>query len=393
MFAQNSSSTVRQSVSTANSSCTWPTDTACAVFGVKGAASLTIDLDVATSGTFNFEATTDDQGTGRWFAIVDDVGATSTATADGRFSFTNPGYAYIRVRASAISGTASLVGIRGEANLRSTATLSGASGDGTIQDGANPAIEVTVKDYTNSNPVAAVIMDTNGDPITSFGGGTQYTNGSVQATPSGTVALGWDTANVRALSTTTSGYLNVVFPTTQNVTAGIIGVYDTGFGNMTDTTAHALKTLTVDASGVAIPADSSLGSAPTNNSIPVRITTDSYSGAGCTPSKLLSAATTNATSVKASGGLVFVIHAINFNAAARYLKLYNKASAPTVGTDTPIWTLPIPPNSTTGGGFVFSLPTGVSFSTGIAFALTTGIADADTGAVAANEIALNYCWK
>lgn len=33
----------------------------------------------------------------------------------------------------------------------------------------------------------------------------------------------------------------------------------------------------------------------------------------------------------------------NINAAARYLKLYNKASAPTVGTDTPVLTIPLPP--------------------------------------------------
>lgn len=43
--------------------------------------------------------------------------------------------------------------------------------------------------------------------ISGGGGGTQYTNGSVQATPTGTVALGWDTANVRALLTTSTGAL------------------------------------------------------------------------------------------------------------------------------------------------------------------------------------------
>lgn len=108
---------------------------------------------------------------------------------------------------------------------------------------------------------------------------------------------------------------------------------------------------------------------------------------GWTPARLLSAASTNATSLKASAGQIGFIYAVNLNAAVRYLKLYNKASAPTVGTDTPIATLPIPA-STTGAGFMISIPGGVNFTTGIAYALTTGVADADTGAVAANEIIL-----
>lgn len=104
-----------------------------------------------------------------------------------------------------------------------------------------------------------------------------------------------------------------------------------------------------------------------------------------TLSRLISAASTNATSVKASAGTVYAIHAVNLNAAVRYLKLYNKASSPTVGTDTPVATFPIPA-SATGAGFVINLDPGADFATGIALALTTGSADADTGAVAASEI-------
>jgi hypothetical protein len=101
--------------------------------------------------------------------------------------------------------------------------------------------------------------------------------------------------------------------------------------------------------------------------------------------RVLSAATTNATSVKASAGTVYSLIVTNTNAAARYLKLYNKASAPTVGTDTPVATICIP-GATTGAGFVWQPPGGADFSTGIALALTTGAADSDTAAVALNEI-------
>lgn len=111
-------------------------------------------------------------------------------------------------------------------------------------------------------------------------------------------------------------------------------------------------------------------------------------GKAISTARLLSAAgTTNATSVKASAGNVFKIVGVQVNAAARYLKLYNKASAPTVGTDTPIWTFYLPPTAVGGG--LFNLDFGAQplyFSTGIAYALTTAAADADTGALTAGDV-------
>lgn len=116
-----------------------------------------------------------------------------------------------------------------------------------------------------------------------------------------------------------------------------------------------------------------------------------HTAGGATPYKLNSAASTNATSVKASAGQIYSIACMNTNASARYLKLYNKASAPTVGTDTPVQVYTIPGN-TAGSGMTITFPVGLSFGTGIAFALTTGAADSDTGAVAANEIIVNLSY-
>jgi hypothetical protein len=114
---------------------------------------------------------------------------------------------------------------------------------------------------------------------------------------------------------------------------------------------------------------------------------------GATPGKLISAANTNATSVKGSAGTLYMLVAMNVNAAARYLKLYNKATAPTVGTDTPVLTLMIPGN-TAGAGVVVPIPSqGIAFGTGIALALTTAAADSDTGAVASGEIVLSYAYN
>lgn len=124
-----------------------------------------------------------------------------------------------------------------------------------------------------------------------------------------------------------------------------------------------------------------------------KLITSSYAHAagGATPYQLISAASTNATSVKGSAGTVYSVVCMNTNAAARYLKLYDKATAPTVGTDTPVQTYLIPGGSL---GFVVALGVpGLAFANGIAFALTTGMAVSDTGAVAATEIAVNLGYK
>lgn len=106
--------------------------------------------------------------------------------------------------------------------------------------------------------------------------------------------------------------------------------------------------------------------------------------------KWISAATTNATSVKASAGRLYGVQVHNTNGTVRYLKLYDKASAPTVGTDVPKKIIAIPPALIIP--MVIQFGPGLQFANGIAFALTTGVADADTGAVGANEIVVNLDW-
>jgi hypothetical protein len=108
-----------------------------------------------------------------------------------------------------------------------------------------------------------------------------------------------------------------------------------------------------------------------------------------TPYKLNSAASTNATSVSATANtLLYGYYISNTNSSVRYVKFYNKASAPTVGTDTPVLVLAIPGS----GAANVSFPAGVNFTTGLAFATTTGAADNDTGAVAANEVIVNLVY-
>lgn len=95
-----------------------------------------------------------------------------------------------------------------------------------------------------------------------------------------------------------------------------------------------------------------------------------------------SAATTNATSAKAAAGKLFFVGGYNASASVAYLKLYNKATAPVVGTDVPFFTLALPPTAV----FVYDFTGGFVFETGIAYGLTADAADAGTTAVASGAI-------
>lgn len=102
-----------------------------------------------------------------------------------------------------------------------------------------------------------------------------------------------------------------------------------------------------------------------------------------TTSNINSAATTNATSIKGTAGTIYAITCSNAGAAAAFVKLYNKATSPTVGTDVPVITIPIPAAS------IVSLNMGVlghRFATGIGLAITNLVADSDTTAVAVNQV-------
>lgn len=103
---------------------------------------------------------------------------------------------------------------------------------------------------------------------------------------------------------------------------------------------------------------------------------------------LISAASTNAAVIKNAAGHVFELSVFNPTAALIYVKLYNKTTAPTVGTDVPIITFPVPVNGSIALEFG---ALGKRFVTGIAIALTAGPLATDTVAVAAGaQISASY---
>lgn len=149
------------------------------------------------------------------------------------------------------------------------------------------------------------------------------------------------------------------------------------------TTATTAGTTTIYVTGSQTDASPIITTQPVSGTVTATVTGGTTLPVTPTQTFTSSAASTNATTTKASAGTVWSVIATNTNAAVRYLKLYNKASAPTVGTDVPVLTIPLAvgvPTQINGGS------NGIRFGTGISWALTTGATDADTGAVAANEI-------
>jgi hypothetical protein len=105
-----------------------------------------------------------------------------------------------------------------------------------------------------------------------------------------------------------------------------------------------------------------------------------------TPYFLNSAATTNLTSVKASAGTLYGGMLTNVSASTRYVKLYNKASAPVLASDTPIAVFVLAAGSSLQVNYG---QLGHRFSLGIALAITGGVADTDTTAVALGDVKIS----
>lgn len=103
---------------------------------------------------------------------------------------------------------------------------------------------------------------------------------------------------------------------------------------------------------------------------------------------LVSAATTNATNLKASAGQVFGWYIYNSNTSARKVAFHNTAGTPTAGTSV-LFSLVIPGSS---GANVFN-DLGIAFSTGIAITTVTGLAANDTTAVGANDLVISIFFK
>src|SRR5436305_982274 len=97
---------------------------------------------------------------------------------------------------------------------------------------------------------------------------------------------------------------------------------------------------------------------------------------------------TDGVNIKSIAGEVAGWYISNNSSSVRYVKLYDKATAPTSG-DTPKLTIAIPASSAAN----VIAPAGIDFTLGIGIRGTTGVADNDTGAPTANDVIVNLLYR
>jgi hypothetical protein len=92
--------------------------------------------------------------------------------------------------------------------------------------------------------------------------------------------------------------------------------------------------------------------------------------------------------IKAGPGHLLGYYIANNASAARYVKVYDKATAPTAA-NTPVMTLCLPATSAAN----VLADVGLDFPAGISVRATTGLADADTGAPSAGDVVANFWYR
>lgn len=111
---------------------------------------------------------------------------------------------------------------------------------------------------------------------------------------------------------------------------------------------------------------------------------------GALPHHRTSTTGLNPTVIKANTGRLLGLSVLNLSANHHYIKFYDKSSAPSVGTDTPVLTIfAWNYNSPDMQVFAKLPPEGILFKRGIAYAITGGLADTDTTTINENEVIVN----
>lgn len=160
--------------------------------------------------------------------------------------------------------------------------------------------------------------------------------------------------------------------------SGDTGVFTLGVRN---DTAASLTSLDADYSPLAVTANGALFTVQTLPALQAAL--------GVSQHRVVAAASTNATNVKAVSGSVSSIVVTNSSAAVKYVKFYNKGTAPTVGTDTPVLVIGVGPTSTVTMPYPVAMP----FSIGIGYAMTGLATDVDATAVAAADLLMTFIYR
>lgn len=299
------------------------------------------------------------------------------------------------------------------------ATLSVDDGGGnlSIDDGGNTiTVDGTVA-VTNGGTFAVQV---DGNALTSLqliDDGIATTGAAITA--KGMTACGTDGTNARALKTDASGELQVDVLTVPTITVNSHAVTNAGtFAVQVDGSAltalqkiddpvlvddAAFTPATSSVSMAGFQADeASTDSVDEGDAGAARMTLDRklivtpqpHTAGGLSIFRSLDLDETE-EDIKTSAGCVYGAWVTNTATTTRWLKFYNLTAAnTTVGSSTPVITIGIPGNTSDDISANFGPGgMGIMFDTAICAAATTGVADADTGAPAANDVIINVFYK
>lgn len=240
------------------------------------------------------------------------------------------------------------------ANLSAAFTLSNIGVSSTVVDGGNYAwVSVQITGFYVSGGTAGV----------TFQGSNDNTNWqSVGLTAGGSSSTVVSTASSTNIYHGAMGYRYFRITTTGSYTSG--------------STVGTIVMFTTPRVMQAANVSSSTGIAPIAGTV-----------SGATQAQIISTAAVVSVSAKGSVGNLYSIVATAVT-TAYWLKLYDKATAPTVGTDTPLQTIFVP----VGANIVLTHPVGIKFAAGIAIGASGAAAVADTTALAAGQGVISYTY-
>jgi hypothetical protein len=306
-----------------------------------------------------------------------------------------------------ISGSA--LSVTGSVSVSGTPAVSLASGS---------AVSVSVGGSAVSSSNKLPISDSVLDALVS--GGALTVGGSVSLAGSPSVTLGAGTATVGAVTLAAGsnaiGSVSVSnLPATQAVSAAALPLpagaataaqqaaplAPVAPGTATATNAvvigclsnTTLPSFTAGQQG-AVPCDSSgrpyVVTVPSQNNVPTYL--QAVSSGGATAYRAINtAASTMATNIKTSSGLLYGYETCNAGTTAVYFRIFGLTATPVPGTSTPTISKLLPAGTCQG----FSSQVGITIPNGIGFDLTSGsLADSDNTAVAtANQVTVQIYYK
>jgi hypothetical protein len=373
---------------------TAPTASSFVSFALPGGTSqLDVQILGTATGTYYFEYSLDSTtgSDGSWVTgLFRQSGINNTvlvlgATANGIYRGAAAGFKYFRLRN--VGGTTPSNAITARVSNGSGVIFLNASiptGSNTIGAVTGPAAAPLALDATLTGGTAKTkLVDSGGTNLATV---KAASTAAVAADPSLVVSVSPN--NTVAVTQATAANLNAtVVNAAGSALMGKVGIDQTTVG-----TTNAVSIAQLGANTIATGNGTSstgtlrvaLASDQTTNTNPLltkQVATTTTSG--ILINKVITAANTTPIQIKTSAGALYGWTMVNTSTTIRYVRFYNVASAPTMGTTSPAFVIPLPVGS---GAVMPIMDLNIPMGTGIFYSITTGAADLDNTAPAANDV-------